>query len=134
MMKEEAIQSAVVLGEKIQNIFVATADAEGLPHVAAAGRISSTSAGYVAVSAWFCPGTVMNIQKNRRVALVVWDAAADIGYQILGVVEKVEDQAMLDGYSAEMEESTQPPQVERQLLVHVEKVIHFSHAPHNDAE
>lgn len=133
-MKEEAIQSAVELGEKVQNIFVATADAEGLPHVAAAGRISSASVGYVAVSAWFCPGTVMNLQKNSRVALVVWDAAADIGYQILGVVEKVEEEAMMDGYSAEMEESTQPPQVERQLLVHVDKVLHFSHAPHIDVE
>ena len=133
-MKEEATQNAVELGEKLQHIFVATADAEGLPHVAAAGKISSASAGQVAVSAWFCPGTVMNLQKNRRVALVVWDAAADIGYQILGVVEKVEEKAMMDGYSPEMEDSPPPPQVERQLFVRVDKVLNFSHAPHNDVE
>ena len=133
-MKEEGIQNAVALGEKLQHIFVATADAEGLPHVAAAGKISSLSGGQVAVSAWFCPGTVMNLQKNRRVALVVWDAAADIGYQILGVVEKVEEKAMMDGYSPEMEDSPPPPQVERQLFVRVDKALNFSHAPHNDVE
>ena len=76
----------------------------------------------------------MNLEHNLRVSLVVWDAAADTGYQLLGNVEKIEETAMLDGYIPEMESVGPSPQVERQLFVKVDKVMAFSHAPHSDLE
>ena len=88
----------------------------------------------MAVAAWFCPGTVDNLRQNRKISLVVWDAAADIGYQLLGEVEKVEELSVLDGYVPGEEEKPPLPQVERQLLVRLEKIIDFSHAPHSDVE
>jgi len=133
-MKSGAVQRAVDLGAKLGHVFVATADAKGFPHVAAAGGISPASQGRVAVDAWFCPGTVANLEQNRRIALVVWDPARDEGYQILGVVEEVEEQAIMNGYVPGMGDSTPPPQVERRLLVRVEKTVRFSHAPHSDVE
>ena len=87
-----------------------------------------------AVAAWFCPGTVVNLEHNSKISLVVWDAAADTGYQLIGNVEKVDETAMLDGYLPEMESTGPSPQVERQLFVKVDKVIGFSHAPHSDLE
>jgi predicted pyridoxine 5'-phosphate oxidase superfamily flavin-nucleotide-binding protein len=134
MVKQEIVKSAVSLGQKLKHIFVATADADGLPHVAAAGRISMADDGLITVAAWFCPGTVMNIGQNPKVSLVLWDAVADTGHQLLGKVEKVEDSAMLNGYVPELEGKDPSPQVERRLLVRVEKVIAFSHAPHSDLE
>ena len=134
MIKPDIIQSVVTLGRKLGHVFVATADSKGLPHVAAAGRLSLGSDGLLEVAAWFCPGTVMNIEHNHRISLVVWDAAADTGYQVLGNVEKVEETAMLDGYVPEMESRGPSPQVERQLIVRVDKVMGFSHAPHSDQE
>ena len=78
-MKKQTIQWAVDLGEKLQQIFVATSDNRGLPHVAAAGRITTrVQDEKVAVSAWFCPGTVENLEQNRLVSLVIWDSN-DVG-------------------------------------------------------
>ena len=134
MVKQETIQVAVTLGQKLGHVFVATADSEGLPHVAAAGRLSLGKNGLVAVAAWFCPGTVMNLRHNPKVSLVMWDSEADAGYQLLGNVEKVKETAMLDGYIPEMEGKGPSPQVERELMVRVDKVIAFSHAPHSDLE
>jgi hypothetical protein len=134
MMKLEAIEKAVALGAELQHVFVATTNADGLPHLAAAGRIAPASEGRVAVEAWFCPGTVTNLEQNRRISLVVWDAVGDTGYQLVGEVEKVEEQALMDGYAPNMEDLGPYPQVERRLLVRVDKVVNFSHAPHSDVE
>jgi len=53
---------------------------------------------------------------------------------MVGRVERIEETAILDGYAPEIETAQPSPQVERRLVVKVEKVIAFSHAPHTDAE
>ena len=133
-MKPESLNTAVELSEKLEHVFVATADPSGMPHVATAGKLSQTSEGQVTVAAWFCPGTLTNLKNNRKISLVVWDAPVDKGYQLLGLVEKIEEIAMMNGYSPEIDETTVMPQVENRLLVRVDKVIAFSHAPHSDLE
>jgi hypothetical protein len=133
-MKSESLNTAVELAEKLEHVFVATADSSGMPHVAAAAKLSKTSKDHVAVTAWFCPGTVDNLNKNRRISMVVWDAPSDKGYQLLGLVEKIEEIAMMNGYSPEADKYPPMPQVENRLLVRVDKVIAFSHAPHSDLE
>jgi hypothetical protein len=133
-MKKQAIHRAVSLGQNLQYIFVATSDKRGLPHVAAAGRIAPALDEKVAVSAWFCPGTLDNLQENHLVSLVIWDSASDKGYQLLGEVKKIEEEAIMNGYASELEAKGLTPQVERKLIVRVEKVIDFSQAPHSDIE
>lgn len=133
-MKPKSLNTAVELAEKLEHVFVATADSSGMPHVAAAAKISQTSEDQVTVAAWFCPGTLVNLKNNCRISLVVWDAPVDKGYQLLGQVEKVEEIAMMNGYSPEIDETTVMPQVENRLLIRVDKVIAFSHAPHSDLE
>jgi predicted pyridoxine 5'-phosphate oxidase superfamily flavin-nucleotide-binding protein len=133
-MKPETLQKAVRLGQKLQHVFVATADSQGLPHLAAAGRMDRITDERLAVTAWFCPGTLHNLDQNRRISLVVWDAPSDTGYQIFGEVQDIEEQAYLNGFVPEMKEAVHPPQVERKLIVRPEKVIGFSHAPHSDIE
>jgi hypothetical protein len=71
-MKVEILKKAITLAKNVGHVFVATADAKGLPHVAAAGKISLTSdEGLVIVEAWFCPATVANLQVNQHTALVI---------------------------------------------------------------
>jgi hypothetical protein len=134
MNKMKAIQKAVALANKLQHLFVTTADPKGQPHVTAAGAIKVAANGRVEVSSWFCPGTTTNLQHNHRISVVVWDPAEDTGYQLVGEVEKVEESAFLNGYAPAEETSTSSPQVERQLLVRVDKALSFSHAPHSDVE
>jgi len=65
---------------------------------------------------------------------VVWDPENDTGCQMLGYCERIEDLSVMDGFSREGEKASSLPQVERKLFVRVNKVIHFSHAPHSDVE
>ncbi len=84
------------------------------------------------ITEWFCPGTMANLQANPRLSLVVWDSAADVGYQLIGELEEVEDLGVLDGYAPQVEVRTPVPQVERQLLAHIDRVIDFKRAPRTD--
>jgi hypothetical protein len=130
----EAIKKAVKLGDQLGHIFVATADADGLPHVAASGKISVENESWVGVSEWFCPGTLSNLRDNPRMALVVWDAKNDIGFQILGACERVDEISTMGGFSTDVVNDKVLPQVERKILLRVDKIIRFSHAPHSDLE
>lgn len=133
-MSIDKIKEAVRLAEKLHHIFVATADKEGLPHIAAAGKILLNPDGTIAVTSWFCPASVSNLQDNKKIALVVWDKDEDKGFQLLGEVEDMMELGILDGYVPEVEAKSVLPQVQRQLLVRVDKVIEFKHAPHSDIE
>ena len=122
------------IARHLKHVYVATADQGGLPHVSAAGRLELTPEGNLAVSEWFCPGTLGNAQVNPKVSVVVWRPDIDTGYQILGEIIEIKDLAMLDGYAQEPRDLSQIPQVQRQLIIRAEKVIAFQHAPHSDLE
>jgi hypothetical protein len=134
-MKVELLKKAIALAKNVGHVFIVTADATGLPHVAAAGKISlAPDEGRVAVEAWFCPATVANLQTNQQTALVIWDPHMDNGYQLLGETEKMEDTAIMDGYAPGLEHKSTLPQVERRLLIRVDKTIGFRRSPHTDEE
>ena len=84
-MNVELLQGMEQLATRVGHLFVATADANGWPHVAAAGSLALTPDNHVVVTRWFCPGTMTNLQANPRLSLVVWDPAPDVGYQLLMV-------------------------------------------------
>jgi hypothetical protein len=118
----------------VGQVFIATSSARGQPHIAAAGKLVLTPEKHIAVTEWFCPATMANLQVSPRLSLVVWDAAADTGYQLIGELESIKDIAMLDGYSPRQKTTVPIPQVERQLLVHVDKILKFKRSPHSDVE
>jgi hypothetical protein len=135
MSNADSIKRAVELGMKVGYVFVATVDAEGLPHLAAADELGIESENRVAVSAWFCPGTLNNLRSNRRIALVIWDEASDIGHQLIGEVETMEETAVLNGFAPEIETSKNAiPQTRFQLTTRIDTVFAFSQAPHNDLQ
>lgn len=131
-MNPATLKTAVSLAARMGHIFVATAGADGTPHLAAAAKIALAGE-LVEVSAWFCPATVANLRLNRAVSLVVWEPATDHGYQLLGQAERVEELAMMDGFMPQ-EELHPLPQVERKLVVRVQHILDFHHAPHSDLE
>lgn len=133
-MKNDVVQKAVALGEKVRHILIATADGNGLPHVTAAGTINHADDIRVEISAWFCPGTLTNLSENRKLALIVWDSESDRGYQLLGQMEDMVETSIMNGFEPELEKSAPMPQIERKLVVRVERVLSFSHAPHSDLE
>ena len=132
-MTNEMLESALALAKKVGYVFIATADSQGMPHVTAAAQIASFDRG-VAVTEWFCPGTVANLQKNKCVSIVIWSKDLDNGYQLIGRLAGVEDVGVLDGYSPAREGKPPLPQVEKRLLVKVEKILDFCLGPHSDVE
>jgi hypothetical protein len=133
-MKAAKLTEAVKTGTKAGYVLIATADPEGMPHIAAAGRIELEGRDTVAITEWFCPGTVANLQKNTAVSVVAWDEASDRGYQLLGRLETAKDVAVLDGYAPGLEGEPPLPQVRRRLLIHVDRAMDFRLAPHSDTE
>jgi hypothetical protein len=128
----ETLGRVLTLAEAVPHIFIASTDGSGLPHLASAEALTLAPQGRVVLTELFCPTTVANIQLNPRVALVVWDSAKDIGYQLLGEVEKIKDRAMLNGYAPETDDRLPMPQVERDLIVRVDQILDFRQAPHWD--
>jgi hypothetical protein len=133
-MSEALLKKAIELAGELKHLLIATVAPDGMPHVAAAASISQTTEASVAVTAWFCPATVENLRTGKNVALVIWDPARDHGYQLLGRVERMTDLAQLDGYLPELEEGRSLPQVERELVIRVDGILDFKHAPHSDIE
>jgi hypothetical protein len=133
-MKTDRLKEISVFAQRVGHIFVATADKKGLAHISAAGKLTLNAKGLLSVSAWFCPGTVANLSENRSISLVVWDAKEDVGFQLLGKVKDIQDVGVLDGYAPAIEAKARLPQVERKLLVEVDKIIEFRYAPHSDIE
>ncbi len=129
-----ALRRAARLSEEVGHCFVATANPAGWPHVVTAGRFGLTHEAHLTVTEWFCPGTMLNLQSNPRVAVVVWDPTTDAGYQLLGELEGMRDTAILDGYADGNGAESPLPQEERQLLIHVDRIIEFRRAPHADIE
>jgi hypothetical protein len=115
-------------------VFVATADSQGTPHLAAAGELSRTESELLAATEWFCPRTVKNLKENRSVTISVWQPDSDRGYQIAGKLEHIEDVGVLDGFSPEQETDEPLPQVEKRLLIRPLSVSEFRQAPHTDSE
>lgn len=133
-MKAEKLEEIVRLAEKVEHVLVATSDPGGMPHVTAAGKLELAPQGRVTVTEWFCPGTVANLHTNKCISVVVWAKDSDSGYQLLGRLDKIKDLGVLDGYAPGLEGDPPLPQVEKQLLIEVEKVIEFKLGPHSDVE
>lgn len=130
---EKVLLDAAALAEWT-GVLVATADADGLPHVAVADRVEPAGEGRIAVTYWFCPGTLANVSANPRISIVVWSREVREGYQILGTLDAMEDAGMLDGYSPRIDSDEPMPQVRERLVIRVENVLSFSGAPHSDLE
>ena len=133
-MDPGTLKKVITFAENIEHFLIATVSRDGLPHIAAAGQMSLNRAGFVEVAAWFCPTTVANLQDNRGISVVVWDQIKDQGYQLLGTAEKVEDIAMLNGYTPKLDENVSLPQVERKLIVRVNQILDFSQKGQSDTE
>jgi len=132
-MNSAKLREAEQLAAKVGHVFIATADSNGQPHIAAAGKLAQTPEKHLMITEWFCPRTLSNLQMNSRLSIVIWDPEVDSGYQIIGELEAVKDIGILDGYSKSQVKPS-IPLVERQLLLHVDKILEFKRSPHTDLE
>lgn len=132
-MDPKKLERAIALGKKVEHFFIAAVDAEGVPYVNAARQIEPVADNQFAIEEWICPLTVANLSKNPKLALVIWDPAAEDGYEILGEVLMFEGEAFLNGFAPEAEGDAYLPQVKRRLIIRAERITAFSHALRCDA-
>jgi uncharacterized protein len=128
----DMLDEVLALAGRVPYVLVATADRAGVPHLASSADLAAAPNGRLALTEWFCPITLENVHANPHVTVVVWDTQRDVGYQLLGVVETIKDRSLLNGYGPDAEAELHVPQVERELVVRIEQVLSFSHAPHLD--
>lgn len=130
-MNTELFSEAVAMAQDRQHVFITTADAGGWPHLTSVGGFALAADRHVELSDWFCPLVENNLQQNSKITIVVWDIATDRGYQMLGEVEAV---TALEGIMQSQEGHPLFGQSPKSLRVRVDKVLYFSHAPHDDVE
>ena len=131
-MNEAKLDEITALARKAGCVYIATADGKAMPHITVAGSLERSGRGQVVIKEWFSPGTVVSLKVNKAVSVAVWDFHCDVGYQLLGRLERIDDLAVLDGYAPDIEAEKPMPQVEKQLVITVEKILDFSLAPHCD--
>ncbi len=111
--------------------FVASATLQGVPHLAAGENVRVEEPDRIVFESWCCPETLRNVKGNPRVSVAVTTPDGRDGYQFLGVVEKITDTAILDGFVPGLEEPG-TPQVASRLEVRVEEILKFSVGVHTD--
>jgi len=112
--------------------YVASADDRGQPHLAVSKLIRMLDADHVSFTAWFCPQTAENVAKNPKVAVSVWDAAHDHGYQLVGEVTNATVTATLDNWPGPGREYGPIPQEERRLTIRVDAAMELKSGMHTD--
>ena len=132
-MKSTAIRKAASMAAEGEPVFLTTVGPGGMPHLTTVGAMTPSGEDRLRLTEWFCPQTVENVTANRRVSLVVWDPAANTGWQLTGQVDLVEESAILDGYDPRLPEPPMP-QTLRTLELHVDSALRFRHGPHSDKE
>ncbi len=132
-MDSEILREVEALARKAKRIYVATTDQDGMPHIAAAEGFSFIDEDRIFFSAWFCLETVKNLGDNPRIALAFLDPRKNRGYQIWGEMERIEEGAVLDGFSPELDQKWKTyPQAEHQLYIRLTRISAFSSGPHSD--
>lgn len=131
-LDSESLARMVQLAGTVSHLFVATANDEGIPHLAMAEHINLEDWDLVSATAWFCPETAKNVQTNPAISVVVWDSGRDLGFQLTGEVEQVVEVTMPNGYIPG--ETVVYPQIQRKLMIRVRRILNFGHAMHGDAE
>lgn len=129
-----SLNQAMDMAKKLGYVFLTTSDNCGRPHLSIVQALDIDSRERLSLMAWFCQNTFKNLQENPNVSVVVWDPIHDDGYQLSGVMDDMEEVAILDGYSFGLEERKHFPQVEWRIRVSVEKILNFQKAPHIDVE
>jgi len=124
------LQKAARFGDTLRHILVTTADPEGVPHLAVADRLLLDAHGNLTVTGVSCPAAAKNVAVNRWVSLVLWDAGADLGYQIVG--EVVEREAAPSRQGSEPDELPADAGAPLTLRIQVKEVFLFSHTVHTD--
>lgn len=133
-MNQDILEKVMTFAENIDHYLIATVDQKGQPHIAAAGELALAGKDSVGITDWFCATTITNLRANPRVSVVIWDRVKDLGYQLLGEAEKVEDVAMMDGYSPQLDKNAPLPQVEHRLIVRINMIFDFSLRGQSDRE
>lgn len=111
--------------------FVASATLQGVPHLAAGENLKVEGSDRIVFESWCCPETLRNVKGNPKVSVSVTTPDGRNGYQFLGVVEKVTDTAILDGFVPGLEVPGMP-QVASRLEVRVGAILTFSVGVHTD--
>lgn len=131
-MEKGILDKVKEIVQKVKVVYVATANREGIPHIAAAEGMDFIE-GQIVFRAWFCLKTVENLRENPKLSLAVLSPKTQEGYQLFGEVEKIERGAILDGYTPGREKGWAGyPQAEHQIFIRIKAISHLTSRSHSD--
>jgi hypothetical protein len=132
-MEPSLVQEMRNLVDENRAVYVATANSEGVPHIAVEHGLTLLDEQHLVFRSWFCLRTIENLDQNPQLALAILDPVTQDGVQVLGEMERIERGATLNGFSLEGEKQWAGyPQSEHQLLIRITKIFRLSTGPHSD--
>lgn len=120
--------------KRVELFYVATSNQNGEVHLAVAKDLTFLSDNeHIAFKSWFCKKTIENIYKNPNVAIAIYDAKTDTGYQIIGKAVSTSVVAVLNGYTPELEKvEKECLQEEYQLKIKIINIMDLHRVIHSD--
>ena len=91
-----------------QLTFVATPDKDGIINVGPKGSTIVIDDDTLAYAEWAGEKTLLNLQQNPHVAVLIFDLEKKEGYQFKGGAEFVQEGSLFDGISESQEERKRP--------------------------
>ncbi len=124
--------------EYIENhlVYVATADARGIPNVVPKGSVAVLDDEYIVFADLYCHQTRKNIGVNPWVAVAVVNPAGYTGYQLKGKAVIVEHGRAYDALSARVQGAAQlgHPNARYAVKIKVSKVIDIGYGESGDKD
>lgn len=117
--------------ETVPNIFVATSNSSGQPHIAISKPVVVSGEALLTFENLFCPITLQNISQNSRLAVVAFEPGIGTGYQLLCSVVRTTGTA-LSGEAAAAHGGRDEHQVLTRFSVKVHQILEFSSGIHSD--
>jgi len=123
------LKEVISFSKNIEYVFISTSGKEGVPVIDTVKTIELISGNKILIKEWLCDCTAINLNENKNCNLLAWDEETDAGYQLTGKVSEMQTLAFLEGYEVGQKDSKTLPQVLWRIIIDIESVGEFSHAP-----
>lgn len=113
------------------NVWVASCDQNGLPHLALSSKLEMPDDDTALLSGFCCIKSIDNVRVNPRIALGAWDPSSDEGWQVVGQVRNI---AVTEApANSPTHLGSEVGGVHYTITVFIDKALHLTPGRHSDS-
>src|SRR6185503_19726353 len=121
-MMDGKLRASVRQAQRLGSFRLITRDSRWISFVEYCTTIELCPSGQVAISGWFYPTTLGNLQHNKEICFVVWDTGVKAGTELLGKLVAIDDLVHANGRT----HTSRIPPSKKRLMVKIEQLIELN--------